>query len=651
MPTQIKSQIRTTKPNDSCTQDIDSKENKTINPVEFLNEKSAINPIEFLDRETKINPVVFGKIAPKNNILKGINTINNPNINSKNDTAFLVGINGHLYSNDQGIIMELSNFNVIPKNFIISDDGLHQSTSYVITCVLENDFEEKTICISAYSLRDFNWIINQLSLKYYIASYSNAYTMFSIYLSKQFLKIKPEYKYDMVGWKYLNNKYVYLHGLGAIGSSNKNLKGSVDKKIEIDESLNAYTSFERSLTLLNMSNNIEKTLPLFLYSHLAIMKEIFTISEVEPKLLLWVYGLTGSMKTSVCKIFFNIFNRQSRPIISATFKDTSSAFEIKAFEYKDSVLLLDDYHPTTSSTEKKSMEALASHVLRMYGDGITKSRATKTMCKQKESPPRGLCVITGEDKLGGESTVARYIGIEVCTNEYKTDILSFHQKNPLIFSTHLYYFINWISDNFKEISAFIKANFENYRNTSSRSFKHKRLSDSYAILQITANLLIEYSVQIGYLDPTNVNAKSNEWSNILLQVIRVHEQSNVEDDPAIMYLKAIGEMISSNKCVLLSKDDTSINKSNVLGYEDNEFYYLIPGTAFGLVRTFWKGQGLEFPVSNEQLNKALDILGVIKTENESGKIKRTIKATLGKLGRKRYLTISIKRMTDILNNM
>lgn len=633
----------------------------SINPIKYFDKGAKINPVKYLDKDAKINPVKYineqCEVNPLNSDIKDLNSNNNTLITESfnlynNDRSFILGSNGHIHLQYQQNITELSNFYVIAEKIIISDNGLYQETFYILKCILENEIEEKAISISGYSLLESKWIIEKLGIKYYLTSHPYAYNDFRIYLSNQFLNKKPEFKYDLVGWKYINNRYVYLHGNGAIGSNTLTLKGSQDKKIEINTSLTSYISFEQSLSLLKLSDNLEKTLPLFLYSHLAVMKEVFTLAGVQPKFLLWIYGITGAMKTSVCKMFFNVFNRSSRKdVISATFKDTPAAIEIKAFEYKDSVLLLDDYHPTTSSTEKKAMESLAIHVTRMYGDVITRSRATKTMGKQKDFPPRGLCVITGEDRLGGESTVARYIGIEVTAGDYKTDILSFHQNNPLIFSTHIHSFIYWVSDNLDTIVSFIKENFEKFRKANSDCFRHKRLSESYAILQITAQLLLQYSISIGYLNYDDAYDKFNEWDKIIYQVIVLHESLNIDADPAIMYLQAIEELLATNKCLLLFKNDTSINKSNGLGYKDNENYYLIPQTAFAQVRIFWKGQGLEFPVSNDQVNKALDNLGIIKTSTEGGQTKRTVKATLGNQGRKRYLIIDVKKMTDILNNM
>lgn len=623
--------------------DTDTESNKleTLNTIDSnLDSKGIIKGtqkvVSFANDNTNIN----------DKLIK--NKLYNTEATNFNDINFIIGANGHLYIDLNNGICELCNFYISPVKIIIRDNGLYTEKFYRLKFILENGEEEIIISISDYDLNDYHWINSKLGIKYYISAEKNSYALFKIYLSKQFRDIKQEYQYDMVGWKLINNKHYYLHGNGAIGSTDNIINGIVDRKIEIDNSLNAYSALQGALTLINLSDNDQKTLPLFLYSHLSVLTELFIISGARPKFALWIYGLTGSMKTSVSTIFFNLFNRISKPEISATFKDTPSAIEIKAFNAKDSTLLIDDYHPTTSSIEKRNMETLASHILRMYGDGITKSRATKTMGRQKEYPPRGLCVITGEDRLGGESTVARYLSIEVTAGDYKTEMLSYHQNNPLIYSTHMYYFIQWVSYNFNDICSFIKKTFPLYRNDSLNLFRHKRLNECFAVFRIISEIFINYCTTINYFNEDTADSTLKHWNSIMAQAIKLHEDTNTNQDPAIMYLIALDELISSNKCTLATLGQPCSEKQNILGYKDEIYYYLIPETAFINIRNFWKGQGIEFPVSQEQINKALDNLGVIETSIESGKTRRTVKCTPYGKKRLRCLKVDIEKYTKLL---
>ena len=542
----------------------------------------------------------------------------------------------------------ICNFNILAEKIIIQDNGLFTEKHCIFKCILASNSESKTVKIKYNELNSDKWILSVLGVKYCLFPISKAYEYLKVYIAQQFENISAETEYIHVGWRVINNRFVYLHGGGIIGDYNPNITGDKEKVIIRDRGINKENALMDSINMIYISNDMLKTVPLLIYSHLAVMREVYVQAGFEPHFIMWVYGLTGSMKTSVSKIFFNLFNRD-KDYISATFKDTKTAVEIKTSEYKDSVLLLDDYHPTTLSTEKKAMESLASHILRIYGDGISKSRSNKNLGKAQEYPPRGLCVITGEDIIGGESSVARFIGIEVCPGDYQTNILAYYQNNPLLYSTHMYYFIEWVSKNFNRITQIIKGNFLSYRDSMLNYFRHKRLSDSYAFLCLTYDILFEYCTSVINIDMRNIFYKKDYIKNIIKETIKLHEQSTTNQDPAILYLMAIQELILSKRCKVVDKNENK-NENNIIGYKDDEYYYLIPGVAYNNVVEFWKKQNIEFPVGSDRVNKALDELKIIKTSLEGNTIKRTIKVTING-ERKRYLTIHRSSMENILNNI
>ena len=646
---------------DDVTRDMKEEVKRNIE-LKVNPENGLIKIMDFVkdDVSRNVKEIVEGNVESENRLNNGVNNVKE-NIESKGINSNSLIINKLEFINIDGFInlvdkkdcnyryFTICNFDIEAKKIIIQDNGLFIEKYCIFKCILANNNESKIVKIKYNELNSDKWILNVLGVKYCLFPIDKSYEYLKVYIAQKFEHISVEIEYIHVGWRVINNKFVYLHGGGAIGDYNINITGDKGKIINVDNGIRKEKALIDSINMLNISDNILKTLPLLLYSHLGVLREVYVQAGFEPHFTIWVYGLTGSMKTSVSKVFFNIFNRE-RDYISGTFKDTKTAVEIKASEYKDSILLLDDYHPTTLSAEKKAMESLASHVLRIYGDGISKSRSNKNLGKAQEYPPRGLCVITGEDIIGGESSVARFIGIEVCPGDYKSDVLMYYQNNPLIYSTHIYYFIECISQYFNEIVSFIKLKFNSYRNEVLNEFRHKRLSDSYAFLCLTYDILLQYCKSLIGKDINNIFYNKNFIKNIIKEVIRVHEQSTTNQDPAILYLMAIQELILSKKYKVLDKNENKNENGNIIGYKDDEYYYLIPGLAYNSVIEFWKRQNIEFPVSSDRVNKALDELKIIKTSLEGNTIKRTIKVTING-ERKRYLTIHRNSMENILNNI
>lgn len=140
----------------------------------------------------------------------------------------------------------------------------------------------------------------------------------------------------------------------------------------------------------------------------------------------------------------------------------------------------------------------------------------------------------------------------------------------------MYHFIYWIAQDFESLKSMIQQQFNILRNKNLGLFKHKRFGETVAIYNIVCRIFINYCVSIGQLEPIKNEEILNNWEDIIFNVIKAHEIANIKEEPAIMYLTAIQELITSNKCKLLKKDDSASNKSKSIGYYDEEKYYLFP---------------------------------------------------------------------------
>lgn len=585
---------------------------------------------------------------PENNmdIVKSNDEIQIHNSVVVNKHKYVLGEDYCLRIELDGELKLLCNFIVKPKKKIIEDDGICRIYKNCLTCFMVNG-KSQDIYLYSKDLLNRNWS-KQLGVEFYCVE--NMYAYLEQFISDQFREVPEEIIYVHVGWRNIKGKMVYLHGKGAIGlNSNENIYGSKDKIIEC-LNIKKDQALKRSLGLLQISNDLSKTLPMFLFSHLAVGRELFVQAGVEIKFCLWIYGLTGSMKTSVSKVFFNIFSKGNKSDITATFKDTISAIEMKSFDYKDSVLLVDDFHPTTSSQEKREMERLASEILRRYGDGICRARATKFMTKQKIYPPRGLCVITGEDKIGGESTVARYISIEVKPGDFKSKELAYFQNNSHIVSTHIYYFVEWISNNFMSLKDYVKDKFIKVRNENISKFRHGRMNEAFAVLCVIADVFLNYSIECGSIDGVEKENILFNWNNIIFNIIKTHESSSIQQSPGIMYLIAIKELLGSGKLYLSYTNNyqDKKEKEKSIGYQSEEKIYLIPKLAYAEVKNFWKNQGIEFPISEESTNKMLDEMEVIEAKFEGKTRRRTIKISGDN---RRFLVVYKAKMEAMLEEI
>jgi hypothetical protein len=76
------------------------------------------------------------------------------------------------------------------------------------------------------------------------------------------------------------------------------------------------------------------------------------------------------------------FRAMSEVQFPASFYDTSNHVQSKAFKLKDSLLVVDDYHPTTSIQERRTMDAMAQRLCRMKPRGRMNADGTSRMEKK-----------------------------------------------------------------------------------------------------------------------------------------------------------------------------------------------------------------------------------------------------------------------------
>lgn len=637
------------------------KEEELIKGIEFL-EKQLTKGLEFMEDESihnmnkEVQPViVYGNIVPninniKDQVITNKEEFNNSKVIYSTSKSELLQkeyniINGILHiTESNGDLIKICNFRVEALSTIIEDDGISKNTKYVMRCYLENDTKGERVIINSGELNEKLWIARKLDIKYTLSANKLAYDYFKEYLSEIFSFIKPQVEYTHVGWRFINNKWCFLHGFGAIGATDRSIRGDKNKIIEVDYNLSRLEALNRTLNMLEIAE-YQKTVPMFLYTHLGVLKEIFKEAEANPEFSLWLEGLTGSRKTSVAKVFFNIYNR-SNDYIPATFKDTLASLEEKSFQYKDSLLIVDDFFHSTSKNEWNYTQQTASEILRRFGDNFSKSRLDRNMNRGKQYPPRGMLVITGEVTIKGESTVSRYVTIGIEKNDINLEVLKYHQENPKLLSTNLYYFIQWVSNNSNKIIKYIKDNFRNLRNENQGKYRHGRLIETYTIYQLICNIFLNYCLEVGIIDECKKQVLFNNWCQYISEAILIHEKTNLQENPAIMYLQALQQLICDGEVKLRPK--VKHGDKSIIGYEDDEYYYLSSEVMLQQIIKYWKKFSLEFTATSEMVTKALDVLEIIKTAYEGGKVRRTLKISGDN---RRFLIINKSKMEEIVNDV
>lgn len=382
------------------------------------------------------------------------------------------------------------------------------------------------------------------------------------------------------------------------------------------------------------------------------MFNIFKITGYVPHFLTYIFGTTGSMKTAVSKVLYNMWNGSNSKIAS-TFADTITAIEIKMASISDEVFLIDDWHPANSRAEELSMKEKLGQLIRYFGDGISKDRATPSLDLKDELAHHGLAVITGEETNGSESSLLRCILIPVDRSSFDGEKLSEYQENPLLLATGKYYFIKFIEQNFDEIVRYIKLEFPELRDKYVSYFQEGRLADDCAYLEITANILLNYGLQIQAIAKSDVLQIIENWKQIIIESVGRSERESKEISPAVMYLLAIQSFINNNSVSFAkTKNAYCENISAYCGFFDYEagVLFLQHDTIYRKITEYWGEIKKRFPLSHRQVHKELAITQVLRTQGQGSLNGEYLYRVTINNQRPKMLAIDLKIMGALLDN-
>jgi len=161
-----------------------------------------------------------------------------------------------------------------------------------------------------------------------------------------------------------------------------------------------------SLSLLKMGPKaITCSLETIVY--LAPLCELLRKATVEPSFLMYLWGTTGSFKSTLTALFLSHFGNFEPKGLPASFRDTANSIEELAFQAKDTLLSVDDLYPAKNLRERAKLEGVLEYLLRNQGDRQGKGRLESSTKQRPVHPPRGLILSSGEVQPLSGSSLAR----------------------------------------------------------------------------------------------------------------------------------------------------------------------------------------------------------------------------------------------------
>lgn len=379
------------------------------------------------------------------------------------------------------------------------------------------------------------------------------------------------------------------------------------------------------------------TVPLFLWSHIAILGKLFAEAGVPVKFTLALIGVTNSRKTSLATALCQMYDRENlKPQIS--FESTIGGLEKAMSDHPDEVLVLDDLRPGRNRKETQEYLKKLDFVVRAMGDGVEKKRQCYFSIRDEElhCPIRTYPLITGEILNATASTMTRIVKIDIGKKDVDNKRLSWLQDNPKVLQLHWGYFIAYVQQRLQELVQSIRNNTKAERKSISGNFRIPRFAEDAAILDVTIQILQEYvyTFKADIKDEIFEKMKQCIW-----QVLRENDSLTENENPVKILLRALiwKEQINPQNLVEISQVEPGESVGEKIIVEGGVLY-LKKEYFFQIVKEFCEWNKLFFPLRTvNEMIAALKAENLIFTQEENGQTRNTVK--VAQIGNGRFLAI------------
>ena len=542
------------------------------------------------------------------------------------------------------------NFTVKMHRKIRYTDKKGTAVTYYKMEIITSSGESFLGIVAGSQLDDLNWIKEISGGAAYFSTIKNARKqVLDLIHSLVDSNVEEKIVFTENGWTRIGSIWCYVIDSGIIGLNQTKYSGDANHPFIYDNrNVGKKTTFETTIKMIEICDDRSITLPLFLFTHLGSLCKLFELANVPLKGVMAIIGTTNSRKTSMALCMTKTFGRENITIPEISFESTEGGIEVESSKHADSVLLIDDFHPTTSKKNFNKLMKTLEFILRRYGDRTIKKRMTDFSPNKTAGcyDVNGVCVITGEDIGGVQSSLTRVLILEVDKFSVKNDVLGYYQNNPLFLNTHMYDFISYVTCNFEKIVSFIKKRVLEWR--KEKTYPISRYSEYYAQLMTCAEILALYASERGFWNHIEANNWKMWCSEILDKMIEKNLLSAEREDFAIMIIQALQVAIDEYGVISLE----TLNKERIphkIILEDENYFYVKKEYLIELTNLFWSRLGKDLPFSNSnQLAIFLEQKNLIQVRDEAGGKRRSLALPKRK---QRFLHIKKSRMKELLEKV
>ena len=444
------------------------------------------------------------------------------------------------------------------------------------------------------------------------------------------------------GFIRIRGRWIYVHD-NAVPSM-PNVVYETGKSIPYSIGSTRKQAFLDAFQFLQISRKLEVMLCLFLVAHLGPLFELFKAAGCLIRFVTALVGPSGSLKTAVVTCLYKLYDKFGNAPI-ASFLDTVVYIEQTIARAIGCVQIIDDLRPPVTASESGTIAAKAEQIFRIFGDGNSKGRSSPNL-QQRITPAPSCCgLITGEDIFGSNSSLLRCLILRIDKGDFDGSLLRMFQENPLILQTHMYHFLHYCGLEGDVIVRYIQNEFPRQRALFSQSIREPRLVDTAAILQVMAQILLNYAGTIGAFTGEYLSELKASFQQAILNAVALSETSSREMNPVAMYLRALFDMVQ-NGTIILAPSSGDYRPADHTGYVREGCWWLRNRDIYPKVTQYWNRIGVMFPHKERNILSMMADNNIIEIDYE--KTKKLYSRKSAAEGQPRMMVLNVANAQEYL---
>jgi hypothetical protein len=527
-------------------------------------------------------------------------------IRQKLDDFYSYDVSGfYLIKSDSHGTTELPMANFIAKivENVTRDNGQTTETKFKVSGVLTLT-KERLPLIEVPAGSNFNslsWVNAQWGSKPYIYG-GIARNIKESFINKIYdISREAVYKtvYTHTGWRQINGEMQFLTGGGALGNPGIN--------VDIEHVLSRYRleiptadpveAVRASLDYMMIGRTEEQQkilTPLWASMYLAPLCEI-----LDPAFTIWIYGPSGSFKSVISALALSHFGDFTEQGLPSSWHDTANRIEQLMFLAKDLPLVVDDWAPGQNPAKAQDLESKAEYITRAQGNHQGKGRMVLDSIGRPVYTPRGLLITSGEQLPNGQSFTARLFSIKIERDDIDKARLTAAQNVRRLYSQAMAYYVLWLKGRWPEFAQTLPEKFQEYRamayDLARENDQHPRLPQVVAWLYTGLSMGLTFALEKGAISKAIYDLGHEDGWRILSELAAEQGKRVEKERPGKKVLESLKAVINSFGVRTWEKDEKTkyspVPGTTFIGWEDTEFYYLIPKTTYAAVRAFCQHTG------------------------------------------------------------